>query len=176
MRPLTLSLCVLLLTAGATAVRAQPQSRPLAAFVDDRRIDRVEQWMKAIARHEPGSADAAATEVGAWATGDLQTLWIDVDVLIKLMRHPGMARFTMKTPGQRTLQEIRYTAAQLRRLRSLACVTVGIVAEATVHWGTGCLTRTSSSTTCSIRRTSATRARLSMARRLSISASRTSWC
>jgi hypothetical protein len=129
MRRLTLPLCVFLLAAGATPVRAQPQPRPLAAFVDDARIDRVEQWMKAVARHEPGRADDPAAEVGAWATLDLQTLWIDVDVLVKLMRHPGSARFTMKSPGQRTQQEIRYTAAQLRRLRALACVAIGIVAD-----------------------------------------------
>ena len=89
MRPLALPLCFLLIAAAADAPNVRAQRRPAAAWVADARIDRLERWLKAVARHEPGSEDQEAIEVGSWPQGDLQTLWIDVDVLVKLMRNPG---------------------------------------------------------------------------------------
>jgi tetratricopeptide (TPR) repeat protein len=97
--------------------------------VDDARLDRLERWLKAAARHEPGSADQEATEVGSWAQRDLQMLWIDVDVLVKLMRHGGSLRFMLTPRGQRTPQPILYTQPQLRRLRAMACAAVGILVD-----------------------------------------------
>jgi hypothetical protein len=66
----------------------------------------------------------------------LQALWIDVDVLVKMMRNRGSLRFTMRMTGprtprdlQRTPQEILYSKAQLGRIRAMACAAVGIVAD-----------------------------------------------
>src|SRR6185295_17966585 len=126
MRPLALVLfCALL--APAPSLRAQ-RRRPVEP-VADARIDRLERWLKAVARHQPGSADEESLAVGSWSQPDLQTLWIDVDVLVKLMRHPGSLRFSVIPAGQRTPQDIRYTTAQLRRLRALACAAVGVVTD-----------------------------------------------
>jgi tetratricopeptide (TPR) repeat protein len=131
MRPLALFLCSLLIAAGVAAQDAASQRRwrAPADLVTDARIDRVERWLKAVARHEPGRVDLEAIDVGAWSQHDLQSLWIDVDVLVKLMRHPGSGGFTITPPGQHTPQEIRYTKAQLHRLGVLACAAVSIVAD-----------------------------------------------
>jgi tetratricopeptide (TPR) repeat protein len=127
MRHVALFLCFLIAAAGTPSLRAQ--RRPPAAYVADARIDRLERWVKAAARHQPGTADEEARELGSWPRRDLQTLWIDVDVLITLMRHTGLLRFSMRSPGQRTAQDIHHTPTQLRRLRALACAAVGIVAD-----------------------------------------------
>jgi tetratricopeptide (TPR) repeat protein len=127
MRHVALSLCFLIAAANTPSVRAQ--RRPPSAYVADARIDRLERWVKATARHQPGSADHEAVEIGSWPQRDLQTLWIDVDVLIKLMRHTGLLRFSMRSPGQRNAQDIHHTPVQLRRLRALTCAAVGIVAD-----------------------------------------------
>ena len=127
MRPVALSVSFLIAAAGTPSVRAQ--QRPPAVYVADARIDRLERWVKAAARHQPGTADEAAIELGSWPGRDLQTLWVDVDVLITLMRHTGQLRFSMRSPGQRTAQDIHHTPTQLRRLRALACAAVGIGAD-----------------------------------------------
>ncbi len=133
MRPLALVLCCTLL---ATAQRARAQSRPSFEPVADARIDRLERWLKAVARHQPGQADQESFDVGSWSQPDLQALWIDVDVLVKMMRNPGSLRFTMRMTGQRTPQDLQrkpqdilYTKTQLGRIRAMACAAVGIVAD-----------------------------------------------
>jgi len=128
MRLLALPLCFLLIAAAADAPSVRAQQRPAVERVADARIDRLQRWLKAVARHEPGTDDQEAIEVGAWPQRDLQTLWIDVDVLVKLMRNPGALVFSVAAPGQRTRQPIHYTKTQLRRLRALACAATGIVA------------------------------------------------
>jgi tetratricopeptide (TPR) repeat protein len=57
----------------------------------------------------------------------VRTLWIDVNNLLALTRHAYIGRFDLRQPGQRTSQQVRYTAKELHRLRVLACVVVGIV-------------------------------------------------
>jgi len=82
-----------------------------------------------VARHAPGVADPQANEVAGWSQPDLQSLWIDVDVLVKLMRNTGMLQFKITPPGQRTPQEILYTNRQLQRLKTLGCAAVGLTAD-----------------------------------------------
>jgi len=105
---------------GAVATAAEP---PVS------RIDRVEQWLKAVLKHEPGTADEALVAVAPWSAPAVRTLWIDVNNLALLMRHPGVARFDIRQPGQRTSQQIRYTPNELRRLKVLACAAAGIVQQ-----------------------------------------------
>jgi tetratricopeptide (TPR) repeat protein len=115
--------------AAQDGLSSQRRFRPFVEAVADARLDRLERWLKAVTRHEPGVADQEASEVGAWSQQDLQSLWIDVDVLVKLMRNPGTLRFTITPPEQRAPQGIPYTKLQLQRLRGLACAAVGIVAN-----------------------------------------------
>ena len=140
MRRLALFLCVLLIAAGvagqdiAAGVAGQdaPSPRRLRQFAEpvaDARLDRLERWLKAVARHTPGAADPQANEVGGWSQPDLQSLWIDVDVLVKSMRNPGILRFSITPPGQRTPQDILYTKPQLQRLKTLACAAIGLAVD-----------------------------------------------
>jgi len=131
MRRLALFLCFLLIAAGVAGQDAPSprRSRQFAEPVSDARLDRLERWLKAVARHAPGVADPQANEVAGWSQPDLQSLWIDVDVLVKLMRNTGMLQFKITPPGQRTPQEILYTNRQLQRLKTLGCAAVGLTAD-----------------------------------------------
>ena len=91
------------------------------------RVDRVEEWLKAIVNHEPGSGDEAAGVVSSWSVATVRTLWIDVNNLLALTRDAYIGRFDLRQPGQRSSRQVRYTPKELHRLRVLACVAVGIV-------------------------------------------------
>jgi tetratricopeptide (TPR) repeat protein len=85
----------------------------------DPRIDRVERWLNAVAQHEPGQADDAVAEIASWSSPEMRMLWIDVSVLVQLMRNPNLTSFTIKSQGPRPTA-IRYTPNQLARLRAIA--------------------------------------------------------
>src|SRR5262245_51503956 len=90
------------------------------------RIDRVEQWLRAILEHEPGSGDPAAQAIGSWSVDTVRTLCVDVNSLRALTRDVYIGRFDLRQPGQRTARQIRYTPKEMHRLRVLACVAIGI--------------------------------------------------
>jgi len=79
------------------------------------RVDRVEQWLHAIANHEPGSGDDAAGAIASWPAATVRTLWVDVNNLLALTRDAYIGRFDLRQPGQRTSPQIRYTPTELRR-------------------------------------------------------------
>jgi hypothetical protein len=79
--------------------------------------------------HEPGAEDAPVMEVGLWSGSELPTLWVDWNVLLRLMRDPRPAAFSVQSPGQSKPQPIVYTNRQLHRLQVLACAAAGIVNE-----------------------------------------------
>jgi tetratricopeptide (TPR) repeat protein len=56
-------------------------------------------------------------------------LWVDTNVLAALMRDPRRSSFSLKSEGQATSQAIRYLPGQLSRLKSLACVAAGTLAD-----------------------------------------------
>ena len=91
------------------------------------RLARVEQWLKAAKRHTPGIADEAAIEVSGWSNTALRTLWVDMNVVVKLVRNPKAASFAIQAEGQPRPQEVRYSPADVRRLRVLACAAGGQV-------------------------------------------------
>lgn len=94
------------------------------------RLVRLEQWLKAVMRHEPGTTDAAAERVSAWSSSEMRALWIDTNVVVQLIRNPKATKFTLRAEGQRTPQEIRYTSVQFQRIRALACVAAGTLTDA----------------------------------------------
>jgi tetratricopeptide (TPR) repeat protein len=112
---------------AASAPHVEAGQRP--AIVDDQRIDRVERWLGALLTHEPGAADEPAATVASWQGEDLQSLGLDVNALVRVMRNPGTMRFSWQSEGDPKPQEIRYTPAQLARLRVLACAASGTVKE-----------------------------------------------
>jgi hypothetical protein len=95
----------------------------------DPRLDRVEQWLKAILHHEPGMDDAAAARIGTWPNADLRTLWLDVNVLVQMMRNPRGLSFSVRQEGQSRAVPVRYTRDQFVRMRVLACAAAGTLTE-----------------------------------------------
>src|SRR5262245_9185943 len=100
------TLAAAFLLVGTVAAAQQPPTR----------IAHVEAWLKAVLTHEPGTLDDAAEALAAWPTAAVRTLWIDVYNLVSLMRNPRIGRFDIRQPGQRTVQQVRYTPNEMRRL------------------------------------------------------------
>lgn len=102
------------------------QRAPLRAESEmDARLARVERWLKAVLHHQPGEPDDAAKEVNGWSNSELRMLWIDTNVVVKLIRNPRAASFSTRAEGQPTAQDIHYASASLGRLRALACAAGG---------------------------------------------------
>jgi len=150
--PLAVSLCLVPVASGQTSwpprtppgpAVASGQKQPDVVTVTNASIDRVHDWLEAIGDHAPGASDTALTSVASWPQRDVQTLWINVTVLITLMdevRAPGFTAtvggltlgrgranvFTIQPEGK-PAKEIRYNPVQLRRLKLYACAAVAAV-------------------------------------------------
>ena len=117
---------------GTTAVGTAVRATRAAAAPDGDRVLHVERWLKAVLHHEPGSLDGPASEIAAWSNTDLSTLWIDLKILIMLMRNPRAINFVVKPSGQITSSPASgrakslYSSSQEARLRILACAAEGI--------------------------------------------------
>ena len=127
--------CACLLGAGPAAAGqlrapgpgAQP---PIIEQVGTGRIERLERWLKATARHAPGEDDESLAEIAGWSNAWLKELWIDANALIQTTRSLTMNRLTVRPEGQRVGTQIRYASPQLHRLRVLACAAGGALVEA----------------------------------------------
>jgi len=112
--------------AAASAASAQSF---FGTLPDERRIVRLEAWLHAVYEHEAGAPDHAVTSIARWSGSDLEKLFLDSDVLAQLMRNSKLGRFTVKAAPPQPALEIRYTRAQLDRMRLLAtaleCGTAG---------------------------------------------------
>src|SRR6476620_7535614 len=135
MRRVLVAVVLVALPCGRTAagqVRRSGQpytSSPPQAYVSADRIPRLERWLKAVDRHEPGESDEAVDEVGSWSIAELRGLWVDVYVLAQLARNPKPAHFVVKTDTQASGVEIRYSSQQLRQLATLACAAGAMLAS-----------------------------------------------
>jgi len=69
----------------------QPRIAPAPAA--DSRLDRVTAWLAAVQRHQPGADDEALAQVALWSNDDLRLLWIDLNVVVHLMRNPRGHKF-----------------------------------------------------------------------------------
>ena len=101
-------------------------------FVESRRIERLEQWIKAVARHLPGEDDAALVEVAGWPNANLKELYLDANALLQTMRRiggDGGATLTVQPAGQKTSIQVRYSKEQFHRLQVLACASGGLLFE-----------------------------------------------
>jgi len=102
------------------------QRAPIRAESEmDARLARVERWLKAVLHHKPGERDDAAREVNGWSNSELRMLWVDTNVLVKLIRNPKAAIFSLLAEGQSRSQEIHYASSHLHRLQVLACAAGG---------------------------------------------------
>jgi hypothetical protein len=129
-------LLIVLTLIGAGAAPASGQLRapasgarlPAVEEVGPGRLERLEQWLKAAARHAAGEDDEALTEAAAWPNSDLKKLGIEVNALVQIIRLPPDRRptkFSIRSENQKTQTLVRYTPAQLRRLTVLACAAGG---------------------------------------------------
>jgi tetratricopeptide (TPR) repeat protein len=102
------------------------QRWPIRTETDmDARVARLERWLKTVRHHTPGQLDDAAREITGWSNSDLRALWLDTDVVAKLIRNPGATRFSPRAEGQPRAQEVYYPPNAMRRLRALACAAGG---------------------------------------------------
>jgi tetratricopeptide (TPR) repeat protein len=102
------------------------QSASAAQDDPDARVLRVERWLKAVLRHQPGEADDASREVAVWSNAFVRALNTDEYVLTQLMRNAQPT--SIKFPGPTSQLGPRpsaYTDWQLHRLRVLACAAAG---------------------------------------------------
>ncbi|HVZ20512.1 MAG TPA: hypothetical protein VG871_05595, partial [Vicinamibacterales bacterium] len=131
------AICAVVLT--ATSLRAADQ------IVDDSRISRLDHWLHAVLNHVPGQPDAAVADISAWSNADLAFFRFDLGVLTRLMRDLKLTQFQLpareidctdcfaarRDAGQTRLlqpaQTVRYSDAQLHRLRTLACASAGLL-------------------------------------------------
>jgi hypothetical protein len=129
-RTLSFVLCACVSVAGAIPasgqVRAPGSGAKLPAIeeVGPGRLERLEQWLKAAARHSPGEEDEALTTAASWPNADLKKLWLDVNALVQIIRLPPDRRpskFTVRSEDQKRVTLVNYKPAQFRRLTILAC-------------------------------------------------------
>lgn len=133
MRRFAVIACVCALGAGATNASARlrlPGSASPGAVIDQAgagRLERLEQWLKAAARHATGEDDQTLQDVAAWLTIQLKQLWIDANVLTQLIHGATTDRFTVPQEGGTSSTLIRVTKAQLHRFHVLACAAGGVL-------------------------------------------------
>ena len=92
---------------------------------NDDRVTRVEQWLKAVMRHAPGTTDEAAQRVASWSASDIRRLWIDANAITQLMRDPRRSEFQIGAKRQPATSTVRYSTLELMRMKALACAASG---------------------------------------------------
>ena len=53
----------------------------------------LERWLSSVEQHRPGELDSALLEATHWTRADLRRLWIDVQVLLRVVAQPRDTRF-----------------------------------------------------------------------------------
>src|SRR5712692_2796296 len=87
---------------SASESQSQQSLRPPEVIhIDNASLDRLEQWLDAIATHMPGAPDDAIERAQSWSTGELRTLWINATALLSLMHEPGWKKLFVTVSGLR---------------------------------------------------------------------------
>ena len=119
---------------GVSQDRRAPGSgiRLRVDLVESRRIELLEQWIKAVARHVPGEEDATLVEIAGWPNANLKQLYLDANALLQTMRRiggDGGATLTVRPAEQKASIQVRYSKEQFHRLQALACASGGLLFE-----------------------------------------------
>ena len=101
-------------SAAAVQDQARDPTRP------ESRIDRLEAWLAAVERHEPGTADEPAVSVRLWPRADLQELAADLSVVVRLIDDPQYDVLWQVEPLRLRPRRTSYSRADERRLRGFA--------------------------------------------------------
>jgi tetratricopeptide (TPR) repeat protein len=144
MRRLSMLLCLGALASGAARADSGQLRAPGSGqripieMVASQRLEGLESWLKAVARHTPGEDDDALQEIAAWPNANLKNLWVDANVLSQIIRsqavramigRPVLTRFSVIGEGQKTSTAVHYTKTQFRRMTVLACAAGGVLIE-----------------------------------------------
>ena len=130
-----LAAAVVLLAVGAAAADTLAQRRSglatlntpqVSVSVD--RLDRLERWLKAVDRHDPGDDDDPVIDVGGWSNEELRGLWVDLTVLAQLMRNIKATQFIVQADGQANATAVHYPSPLLQRIKVFACAAGGLLA------------------------------------------------
>jgi hypothetical protein len=108
----------LLLVLGARAAGAQPAR---AAS----RVDRVEQWLRALAGHAPGEVDEPLRSFAVWSPDDWQKLVQDAQLVALLLEDPDRANLGLQTLGSRRRTQPDLLPLEVQDLRRIACALRG---------------------------------------------------
>ena len=90
------------------------------------RIQRLQQWLSAVERHQSRTIDEAADTVRSWSGDELDRVRLDVRSLVSLMRNPRTSTFLQdpdpRNPSQRFRPPppIPYNEAEIAALRAMA--------------------------------------------------------
>lgn len=107
--------------ADVLAGDAGPSAEPCEAADAGSRMDRLEAWLAAIERHQPGASDEPATTIRAWGPAELAELAMDVAVTLTLFEDPDRPLLWLIGPGTRGQpRRSPYSTDDERRLRALA--------------------------------------------------------
>jgi hypothetical protein len=125
--------------AGAASAASQDRRAPGSGTrlpvdaVDSHRLERLEQWIKAVARHVPGEEDAALVEIAGWPNANLKQLFLDASALMQTIARVGFgeatATLSVRSAEQKASVQVRYSKEQFYRLQVLACAAGGLVFE-----------------------------------------------
>jgi tetratricopeptide (TPR) repeat protein len=90
-----------------------------AARVD--RIDRIEEWLRALVHHTPGAIDERLRTFAAWSPADWQHLVLDAPLFARLLLNPDQTDLNLRdlTGRKRTQSDLLET--DILPLRRLAC-------------------------------------------------------
>jgi tetratricopeptide (TPR) repeat protein len=96
------------------------------------RIDRLEQWIEAVERHEFGASDDPLMRVASWDRLTLFNVWIDLNAVVSLAREPSVRVFAtpretepfsgiFRIPAQkRPSRVVSYNRDEMKRLLAIA--------------------------------------------------------
>ena len=113
-RLVLLLLAVCLVAVAPTWARAQgDRSEHLS------RIDRIEQWSRAVERHQPGQLDPALQTLDSWTATDLAELKTSVYSVVALVRDPS-TRIFYRVVARGRPPQVLYSLPELRRLMAIA--------------------------------------------------------
>lgn len=141
-RALVVAVATSFVISSAVPATAQQRERPSP----DVRMRRLEQWLDAVFRHDPGLHDDRIVAVGQLSNLELQILLLDATSVVRIIRTPSLATshaslpFTLPSAPGRTPRPVRYAPGEVTRLKQLACAVGGLADVAQCEWTRTALT------------------------------------
>jgi tetratricopeptide (TPR) repeat protein len=104
------------------ALQIAAGSLAFSGIASEPRLDRLRAWIAAVEQHQPGTIDAAATEVRLWDRLTIASIHDDLFAIAALIRDPGtrIQLFEAPTPTEVRRPKPGYTPRQMENLRIVA--------------------------------------------------------